>query len=92
VLGVPNASVAAKLKNRLPKLQDALASQGWQLSAIRLKIQVGARLPPPAPARQLRLPQEAVSAMDSLNGALEDSPRNAALRSAIAALVERHRK
>ena len=36
VLGVPNASVAAKLKNRLPKLQEALAVQGWQLNAIRL--------------------------------------------------------
>jgi hypothetical protein len=93
VLGVPNASVAAKLKNRLPKLQDALASQGWQLAAIRLKIQVGANvLPAPLPVKQLRLPQEAVSALASLGGTLEDSPRNAALRSAIAALVERHRK
>jgi hypothetical protein len=93
VLGVPNASVAAKLKNRLPKLQDALASQGWQLAAIRLKIQVGANvLPAPVPVKQLRLPQEAVSALASLGGTLEDSPRNAALRSAIAALVERHRK
>lgn len=93
VLGVPNASVAAKLKNRLPKLQDALASQGWQLAAIRLKIQVRANLPPPpAPVKQLRLPQQAVSALASLGGTLEDSPRNAALRSAIATLVERHRK
>ena len=93
VLGVPNASVAAKLKNRLPKLQDALASQGWQLAAIRLKIQVGTNvLPAPAPVKQLRLPPQAVSALASLGGTLEDSPRNAALRSAIAALVERHRK
>ena len=93
VLGVPNASVAAKLKNRLPKLQDALANQGWQLSAIRLKIQVGANLPPaPAPSKQLRQPQQAVSALANLGGTLEDSPRNAALRSAIAALLEHRRK
>lgn len=92
VLGVPNASVAAKLKNRLPKLQEALAVQGWQLNAIRLKIQVRENLPPPPPPKQLRLPSQAVSALASLGGALEDSPRNAALRSAIAALVERHRK
>ena len=93
VLGVPNASVAAKLKNRLPKLQEALASQGWQLAAIRLKIQVAANvLPTPAPVKQLRLPQEAVSALANLGGTLEDSPRNAALRSAIATLVGRHRK
>ena len=92
VLGVPNASVAAKLKNRLPKLQEALAVQGWQLNAIRLKIQVRENLPLPPPPKQLRLPSQAVSALASLGGALEDSPRNAALRSAIAALVERHRK
>lgn len=92
VLGVPNASVAAKLKNRLPKLQEALAVQGWQLNAIRLKIQVRENLPPPPPPKQIRLPSQAVSALASLGGALEDSPRNAALRSAIAALVERHRK
>jgi hypothetical protein len=92
VLGVPNASVAAKLKNRLPKLQDALATQGWQLNAIRLKIQVRANLPTPPPVKQLHLPQQAVSALASLGGTLEDSPRNAALRSAIARLVERHRK
>lgn len=92
VLGVPNASVAAKLKNRLPKLQEALATQGWQLSTIRLKIQVRANLPTPAPVKQLQLPLQAVSALASLGGTLEDSPRNAALRSAIAAMVERHRR
>ena len=91
VLGVPNASVAAKLKNRLPKLQESLAAQGWQVSTIRLKIQLGANFPKPVLAKQLHLPQQAVSALASLEDTLEDSPRNAALRSAIAAMVRRHR-
>lgn len=92
VLGVPNASVAAKLKNRLPKLQETLAVDGWQISSIRLKIQVGANIPKPVLPKQLTLPQQAVSALASLEHTLEDSPRNAALRSAIAAMVNRHRK
>jgi hypothetical protein len=92
VLGVPNASVAAKLKNRLPKLQESLAGQGWQIGTIRLKVQVGGNEPRPAPVRQLHLPQQAVAALADLGGALEDSPRNAALRAAIAAMVNRHRK
>ena len=92
VLGVPNASVAAKLKNRLPKLQESLAAQGWQINTIRLKVQVRASIPAPAPVKQLHLPQRAVSALAELGETLEDSPRNAALRAAIAAMVGRHRK
>lgn len=93
VLGVPNASVAAKLKNRLPKLQESLAAQGWQIDAIRLKVQVRAsNVARPAPAKQLRLPQQAVSALADLADTLEDTPRNAALRAAVAAMVGRHRK
>jgi hypothetical protein len=92
VLGVPNASVAAKLKNRLPNLQESLAAQGWQIGAIRLKIQVRASIPAPAPVKQLHLPQRAVSALAELGDTLEDSPRNAALRAAIAAMVSRHRR
>jgi len=44
------------------------------------------------PVKQLRLPQQAVSALAELNDTLENSPRNEALRAAIAAMVGRHRK
>jgi hypothetical protein len=93
VLGVPNASVAAKLKNRLPKLQESLAAQGWQIGSIRLKVQVRpTNMPKPVPVKQLRLPQQAVSALAELGDTLENSPRNEALRAAIAAMVGRHRR
>jgi hypothetical protein len=49
-------------------------------------------MPKPVPAKQLRLPQQAVSALAELGDTLEDSPRNEALRAAIAAMVSRHRK
>jgi len=34
-----NASVAAKLRQLQPRLEDALSRRGWQVSAIRIKVQ-----------------------------------------------------
>jgi hypothetical protein len=34
-----NASVAAKLRQLQPRLEDTLRSRGWQVTAIRIKVQ-----------------------------------------------------
>jgi hypothetical protein len=34
-----NAAVAAKLRHLLPRLQDTLLAQGWQATAIRVRLQ-----------------------------------------------------
>jgi hypothetical protein len=34
-----NASVATKLRQLQPRLEDALKARGWQVSAIRVKVQ-----------------------------------------------------
>jgi len=36
---VPNGAAAAKLRQLLPALQAHLRSKGWQVNAIRLKVQ-----------------------------------------------------
>ena len=36
-----NASVAAKLRQLQPRLEDALRTRGWEVSAIRVKVQPG---------------------------------------------------
>jgi hypothetical protein len=36
---VANASVAAKLRQLQPRLEDALKARGWQVTAIRIKVQ-----------------------------------------------------
>jgi hypothetical protein len=36
-----NAAVAAKLRQLLPNLEDALRQQGWQGNPIRIKVQSG---------------------------------------------------
>jgi hypothetical protein len=92
VLSVPNAALASKLKQQLPKLQDALLKRGWQVSAIRLKLQPGNIFQKVTPVKQLKLPTQALSALADLNTTLEDSPRNEALKSALARLVDRHHR
>ena len=91
VLSTPNAALAAKLKQQLPKLQENLLKRGWQVNAIRLKVQVTQNLEKVARPKQLVLPPRAVSAFAELVGTLEDSPRNATLRAALRMMVERHR-
>jgi hypothetical protein len=92
VLSVPNAALASKLKQQLPKLQDGLLKRGWQVSAIRLKLQPGNLFQKVTPVKQLNLSTQALSALAELNTTLEDSPQNEALRSAIARMVNRHRR
>ena len=92
VLAIPNASLASKLKQQLPKLQDALLKRGWQVSAIRLKVQVSKILEKSTTSKQLVLPAQALSAFAALGDTLADSPRNGALKAALRAMLSHHRE
>ena len=86
----PSSALAAKLKQQLPKLQDALTGRGWQVSVIRIKVQpskISAKTPP---AKQLVMPSSAVSALAELHHSLEDSPSNQDLKAALSTLLQRH--
>jgi len=90
VLAVPNAALAAKLKQQLPKLQESLCRLGWQVNAVRLKVQA---VRPPVgavPKRESVLAPQALPALAALQQQLEDTPRNAALKAALAAMLRRH--
>jgi hypothetical protein len=91
VLAVPNAALASKLKQQLPKLQDNLLKRGWQVSAIRLKVQVITGLVKTERIKELNMPMQAVSAFDSLENGLEETPQNKTLKAALRALIERQR-
>ncbi|MES2932011.1 MAG: DciA family protein [Pseudomonadota bacterium] len=90
-LATPNAALATKLKQQLPKLQEELGKLGWQVNVIRLKVQVGKMPAKSIPSRELALPALAVTAFAELGQALEASPRNEALRAALMAMVARRR-
>jgi hypothetical protein len=90
-LSIPNAALAAKLKQKLPNLKDALRKHDWNISAIRLKVQVIKNVEKPTFSKQLTLPAQAMSALAELGNSLEESPRNAALKAAIGSMIKRHR-
>jgi hypothetical protein len=90
-LATPNAALASRLKQQLPKLQDGLLQRGWQVNAIRIKVQV-TRPPEQAPEFiQRSLSEQALTSFSTLAETIEDSPRNQALKSAIAALMKNRR-
>ena len=84
---VPNAALASKLKQQLPKLQGDLLMLGWQVNAIRLKVQVP--IPPPVarPVTPRQLSPKAVEAFSALRDNLGQHAGNATLKAAIEALL-----
>lgn len=87
VIAVPSTALAARLKQQLPKFQDELLRRGWQVTAIRLKVQVSKIVEKPRKAAKTPLSTQALTAFDDLNNGLEDSPRNQALKGALSALL-----
>lgn len=85
-IAVPNAALATRIKQLLPKLQAGLREKGWQISDIKLKIKVIAPVLP-RPTRNLALPGGAVASFDALDKTIAAHPRNDALKQAIRNLV-----
>lgn len=91
VLAAPNAALATKLRQQLPKLQENLLKRGWQVNATRIKVQVGKPAEKQIQPKQLALPTQAMTALASLQESLEEGPQNQALKAALAAMLRRHR-
>lgn len=89
VMSAPNAALAARLKQQLPKLQDRLQKDGWQVNSIRIKVQVGKISPPPTPKRVVELTDNALASFEELSKTLETSPRNEALKAAIDSMIRK---
>lgn len=92
VLGSPNAAVAARLKQQLPKLTAALQQRGWQVASIRIKVQVTQPLAPQYEVRQLSMPDSAAAAFRELGNALPKTASNASLIAALDRLAARRGK
>ncbi len=91
-LSLPNASLAAKLKQQLPKLQDTLARRGWQVHGVKLKVLMTKPAEIKEQMRSLWLTEAAVTAFDELGDALEATPQNATLIAALKAMVAKRRQ
>lgn len=91
LLAAPSSAVAARLKQQLPKLQSDLQKRGWQVDAIKLKVQVTRAAGPVVEIRKLSMPDTAVTAFEELGDALEATPQNEKLIAAIKAMAARRR-
>lgn len=90
-LALPNAALAAKLKQQIPKLQETLARRGWQVDQVKLRVQMVKPADIKEPMRSLSLNESAVQAFDQLSHELPDSHQNRDLIAALRRLVERRR-
>lgn len=92
VIAAPNAALAAKLKQQLPKLQESLLQRGWQVNAIRIKVQVRKIGKKTIRQKEIEMSNKALSAFETLRDSLNKSPGNQALTEALSTMLKRHGK
>jgi len=87
-LSAENAAIAAKVKQLSPRLLTRYQKLGWQITSIRVEVQVRETAPQPVAGRaRARLSIETIDNLERLAAGLEDSP----LKQALANLVEHQR-
>jgi len=91
VVAAPNSAVASKLKQLLPKLMSALQKAGWQINAIRIKVQVNPTLEKEPVEKQCQLSSKALNAFGELERNLSGSKGNDGLLQALRALINRNK-
>jgi hypothetical protein len=88
-IAAPNAALATRLRQVLPKLQQGLRDNGWGIEQIRLKVQLMPTQPaPPPPSEPRVLSSSAIASFASLASQIEESP----LRDALQNLLKHQRK
>ncbi|AKC68424.2 hypothetical protein MB84_01565 [Pandoraea oxalativorans] len=82
---VSNNALAARLRQQTPSLIDGLATRGWLIRSIKIRVSI-ATPEPQKPPKEARLSRQGLVSLRDLRDALEPSP----LRDALARLVARH--
>lgn len=91
VLAMPNAALAARLKQQVQTLTSKLQLRGWDVTTIKAKVQVVRAVDIPVEKRVLALPETAVDAFENLGKTLEPTPQNAGLIAALNSLAAKRR-
>jgi len=79
ILSADNGAVAAKLRQIAPRILVFLRQRGFEITGIRLQVQVRVR-DNPLPQKQISLSSNARSAIDLLSERLDASPLRTALK------------
>jgi hypothetical protein len=91
VIAAPSAAFASKLKQQLPKLQTALQKAGWQVHAIRIKVQTKPMFSSEPPQKQCQFSESALQALDGLEKNLARANSDTGLVEALRTLLARHK-
>ena len=89
VVSAPNSALASKLKQQLPRLQAALQKAGWQINAIRIKVQVSPVLQKESADRPKRLSGAAIKAFSELEQGLTGKGQNQELLDALRTMLNK---
>ena len=85
VLLAENAAIAAKIKQLFPRLLTFYQKLGWQVTSIRIEVQVKETAPQPvAGGARRRLSIETIDNLERLAAGFEDSPLKQALTNMVA--------
>ncbi len=74
-----SGAVAAKLRQMTPRMLTSLRQRGYEITGIRLQVQVSIR-DNPLPPKQISISVEARKVIDSLTERLDPSPLKSALK------------
>lgn len=86
-IGVPNQAVAARIRQKIPFLQNKLEQKGWSVRTIRLKVRFLPPLPEEKPARKKQLSQKAYEAFSELYKQLKQNETSSPLTKAVHQLL-----
>lgn len=92
VLGTPNAALATKLKQYLPKLRKHLLNEGWQINSIRIKIQIFRTNTTSNIHHKLFLSNSAISTFTKLYNTLHNTTSNQSLKAALLKMISKNNK
>lgn len=86
VLYANNGAIAAKIRQLAPTLLDKFKKNGFEVTAIQVRVQVHRPAPDKKPARRPRIGSVGMASLRQLAERLEASP----LRKALERMLERH--
>ncbi len=92
IIGVPNQSIAARIRQQIPYLQAELNRTGWPVESIRLKVQLAQKRFSEKPAARKTLSNQAYESLVDLYSSLDKTKQNNRLVSALGELIKSHQR
>lgn len=91
-IGVPNQSIAARIRQQMPYFQAELCRKGWLVDSIRLKVQLSQKRFAEIPAERKSLSPKAYDSLVELHSRLDKTKQNDRLTTVLSELIKSHQE